>query len=236
MINLGSGLVVVLLTRRARMPGASRPRLHEAVWKISAVFGADLLAAARGRRGRTCITELGWAKGGPGMDALPMATTTWSGQDATIPERSSDGEGRSMTSKSTSQCVVVRGNERRDTYAGKQGLSYLGGISAESAGATGICMHLLTIPPGGRANAHLHEGHETAIYVLSGRAEMWHGDGLGEHLTVGAGDFLYIPAGVPHLPGNASDTEPCVAVLARTDPNEQESVILLPDLLPPPAS
>ena len=41
--------------------------------------------------------------------------------------------------------------------------------------------------------------------------------------------MVYIPAGVPHLPANVSD-KPCVAVIARTDPNEQESVVLLPDL------
>ena len=35
------------------------------------------------------------------------------------------------------------------------------------------------------------------------------------------------PAGMPHLPSNASDSEPCTVVLARTDPNEQESVVLL---------
>ena len=29
---------------------------------------------------------------------------------------------------------------------------------------------------------------------------------------------------------NPSDTEACVAVIARTDPNEQESVVLLPEL------
>jgi len=50
---------------------------------------------------------------------------------------------------------------------------------------------------------------------------------LEQHLRVGAGDFLYIPAGVPHLPANPSASEPCVAVIARTDPNEQESVVLL---------
>lgn len=44
-----------------------------------------------------------------------------------------------------------------------------------------------------------------------------------------AGEFLYIPPGVPHLPFNTSDEE-AVAVLARTDPNEQESVVLLPEL------
>ncbi len=42
-----------------------------------------------------------------------------------------------------------------------------------------------------------------------------------------AGQFLFIPAGVPHLPFNPSDSETCTAVLARTDPNEQESVVLL---------
>jgi uncharacterized RmlC-like cupin family protein len=41
-----------------------------------------------------------------------------------------------------------------------------------------------------------------------------------------AGDFVYIPAGVPHQPYNPFE-EPARAVLARTDPNEQESVVLL---------
>jgi uncharacterized RmlC-like cupin family protein len=91
-------------------------------------------------------------------------------------------------------------------------------------------MHLLTIPPGGRAKAHLHENHETAIYVISGHGRMWHGHNLEEVMDCGPGDLIYIPAGMPHLPTNASQTEPCIAVLARTDPNEQESVLLRPDL------
>lgn len=49
-----------------------------------------------------------------------------------------------MTDRPT--CRVFRAAE---TYHGKQGFDYFAGISAESAGATGICMHLLTIPPGG---------------------------------------------------------------------------------------
>lgn len=123
-------------------------------------------------------------------------------------------------------CRVIRAE---GTYEGKQGFSYFAGISAESAGAKGICMHLLTIPPGGRAKAHLHEAHETAIYVLSGRTEMWYGERLERHMVVAAGDMLYIPAGMPHLPMNPG-SEPATAVIARTDPNEQESVVLLPEL------
>lgn len=124
-------------------------------------------------------------------------------------------------------CRVIRPGE---TYSGKQGFDYFAGVSAESVGAHSLCMHLLTIPPGGRARAHLHANHETAIYVLSGESEMWYGKGLSKHLVVRAGDFLYIPAGMPHLPANASAHEPCTAVIARTDPREQESVVLLPDL------
>ena len=41
--------------------------------------------------------------------------------------------------------------------------------------------------------------------------------------------MFYIPAGVPHLPTNLSD-KPASAVITRTDPNEQESVVLLPEL------
>jgi uncharacterized RmlC-like cupin family protein len=117
-----------------------------------------------------------------------------------------------------------------ETYAGKQGFDYAAGISAESAGARGICMHLLTLQPGDRAKAHLHENHETAIYAIEGESEMWYGDRLQHHMVVKAGEMLYIPAGVPHLPVNRSTTESCSAVIARTDPNEQESVVLLPEL------
>lgn len=45
-----------------------------------------------------------------------------------------------------------------------------------------------------------------------------------------AGDFLYIPANMPHLPYNPSASEDCVAIIARTDPNEHDSVVLLPEL------
>ena len=126
-----------------------------------------------------------------------------------------------------STCVGFQASE---THMGKQGLPYFRGISATSVGAQGLCMHLLTIPPGGRGKAHLHANHETAIYILSGEAEMWYGERLQQYLVVHAGDLLYIPAGMPHLPANRSGAETCTAVVARTDPNEQESVILLPAL------
>ena len=124
-------------------------------------------------------------------------------------------------------CRTVRAGAE---FTGKQGLRYAPGISAESVGARGIHLQILSIPPGGRAKAHKHEAHETAIHILSGESGCWFGDRLEDHLVAKAGDFVYIPANVPHLPYNPSTTEHCVAVIARTDPNEQESVVLLPEL------
>jgi uncharacterized RmlC-like cupin family protein len=123
-------------------------------------------------------------------------------------------------------CTIIRPG---GSYPGRQGLDYGAGVSAESAGSRGLCMHRLTMPPGARARAHLHEDHESTIYVISGRAEFWWGPRLEHHEEIEAGDFIHIPAGVPHLPANRG-SEPVEAVIARTDPNEQESVVLLPEL------
>lgn len=106
-------------------------------------------------------------------------------------------------------------------------MEYFDGVSAQTASAQGLCMHMVTIAPGNRAKPHLHENHESAIYVLSGEAGMWYGEGLREHMWMRAGDFAFIPANVPHLPYNPSETVPCIGLIARTDPNEQESVTLL---------
>lgn len=131
-----------------------------------------------------------------------------------------------MSASSQPTCVVVHSNE---AYKGKQGHTFLAGVSAQSAGSEALCLHLLTIEAGGRGHAHLHEHHESAVYVISGQVEMWYGENFQQYATVEAGDFVYIPAGVPHLPANRSTTDPCIAVIARTDPNEQESVVLLPE-------
>ena len=131
-----------------------------------------------------------------------------------------------LAHSSTSVAHLVRTTE---TYEGRQGLTYSVGINRENVGAQHLCMHLLRIPPGGRASAHKHEAHETAIYLVSGQVDVLHGEGLRERFTMRAGDFAYIPAGVPHLPINSGEEE-AFGVLSRTDPFEQESVVLLPEL------
>ena len=121
------------------------------------------------------------------------------------------------------QCKVIRGGE---AFHGKQGLDYFTGVSAESAASEGICMHLLVMPPGGKARPHYHEAHETAIYMLEGSTSFHHGPNLEFLDVVNEGDFVYIPAGVPHQPFNPTE-KVASALIARTDPTEQESVVII---------
>ncbi|MBB4887987.1 cupin domain-containing protein [Streptomyces netropsis] len=120
------------------------------------------------------------------------------------------------------QCSVVRTGQ----YEGIQGGTFGAGISAQSAGAERLCLHRLVMPAGTRGRPHLHEGHESAIFIQSGQVEVWHGEGLAEHVVLHAGDYLHIPADTPHMPVN-SGTEDMVCLVARTDPDEQERVRLL---------
>ena len=127
----------------------------------------------------------------------------------------------------SSTCACLRAGE---PFAGKRGFTYAAAISAEAAGASAIHMQLLAVPPGTRAKAHKHAVRETALYVLTGEVGMFYGEKLENHMVTRAGDFVYIPANTPHLPYNMSQTDPATAVISRTDPNEQESVVMLPEL------
>ena len=105
-----------------------------------------------------------------------------------------------------------------------QRLPYFIGISGETVGAAGLSMHLVVIPPGGRSDPHFHVGYETGIYVLEGEVLTRWGSALEHEVVSRAGEFLFVPAGVPHEAINLSASEPARAVVARNDPAEQDKV------------
>lgn len=106
-----------------------------------------------------------------------------------------------------------------------QKLPYYVGISKETAGSKVLSMNLVIIPPGGQAEAHYHDGFESAVYLIEGRVETCYGEGLKQCIVNEAGDFIFIPPNVPHQPRNLSKTEKAMAIVTRNDPNEQESVV-----------
>ena len=106
-----------------------------------------------------------------------------------------------------------------------QNLPYFLGISGQTVGSSGLSMHLVVIPPGAKAEPHVHIGYETGIYVLEGKVLTRWGTSLENEVISTGGEFLFIPPGVPHDATNLSQTEPARAVVARNDPAEQDKVI-----------
>jgi uncharacterized RmlC-like cupin family protein len=127
-----------------------------------------------------------------------------------------------MKTDQTEGIVVVR--PAGETMS-RQRLPYFVGISAATARAKDLSMNLIIIPPAGTADPHLHKGYETAIYLLKGKVETRYGHKLEKSIVCQEGDFILIRPDVPHQPINLSATEPALAIVARNDPNDQESVV-----------
>lgn len=124
----------------------------------------------------------------------------------------------------TDQPVKVQGLRPDREVLTRQRLPYFIGISGSSVGATGLSMHLVSIPPGARAEPHVHVGYETGLYVLEGTVLTRWGHALEHEVVSHAGDFLFIPPGVPHEAINLSSSDPARAVVARNHPSEQDLV------------
>ena len=149
---------------------------------------------------RSCLTAIALQLTAAAVIAVPAA-----------PQESAKG----------AEIVTIRPSATTGT---KQGLPIFQGISGQNAGAKGISMNKVIIPPGGAAKAHRHKGYESVIYLIKGRVQTLYGEGLTKSVINEAGDFIYIPADLPHKPINLSTTEAAEAIVARTDPDEQESV------------
>ena len=105
------------------------------------------------------------------------------------------------------------------------GIKYKLGISGTNVGAKHLSMNVAVVPPGAVAFAHIHVDFEVMLYILEGRVRHEYGPDLRYAVEHEAGDFIFIEPGVPHEVFNLSDTEPVVAVVARSDASEWEHII-----------
>ncbi len=118
--------------------------------------------------------------------------------------------------------TVIRGS---GTCRDWNGIRYKTGMSADNVGAKQLSMNVARIPPGGVAHAHIHVDFEVMLYILEGKVRHEFGEGLRQMVENQAGDFIFIKPGVPHEVFNMSETEPVVAVVARSDASEWENII-----------
>ena len=117
---------------------------------------------------------------------------------------------------------VIRNGESVRAW---NGIQYQAGLSAKNVNVKHLSMNVATVPPGAVAYAHVHVGFEVMLYILQGRVRHEFGDRLRQSVENGPGDFIYIEPDVPHEVFNLSDTEPVVAVVARSDASEWAHIV-----------
>src|SRR3954447_13926282 len=116
----------------------------------------------------------------------------------------------------------IRGSENVREW---NNIRYAAGLSGKNTSARHLSMNVATVPPGGVAYAHIHDGFEVMLYILQGHVRHEYGAGLRQSVENKAGDFIFIEPGVPHEVFNLSDTEPVIAFVARSSADEWDQIV-----------
>ncbi len=126
--------------------------------------------------------------------------------------------------------AILRGGGSRRNW---NGISYEQGLSAKNVGAHALSINVATVPPGGIAYAHIHDGFEVMLFIVQGRVRHTYGEDLKKSVENEAGDFIYIKPGVPHEVFNIGD-EPLIAFVARSAADEWDRIVPYPSSHRPP--
>ena len=135
--------------------------------------------------------------------------------DSDLEQTAEDGDG----------ILCVRNPE---THRSWNGIRYKTGMSAKNVGSGKLSMNIAIVPPGAVAFAHIHVDFEVMLFILEGSVRHEYGENLEHSVDNSAGDFIFIQPGVPHEVINLSDTEPVIAVVARSDAAEWENIVDYP--------
>ena len=121
------------------------------------------------------------------------------------------------TSIGAQKVRVLHGTQPMSTTPQTRGMERRPGIDGNT-GAKRIWMGHVTCVPNELGPPHHHGEAETAAYVLSGRVRVYFGEDYKEYVDAGPGDYIFVPAHLPHIEGNVTD-EPAEAVLTRSPDN-----------------
>lgn len=114
---------------------------------------------------------------------------------------------------------VVRREAKSSDTPETKGMNRMVAISGSRTGSDALWAGTNLIKPGSQTGPHHHGALESIIYVVRGEAHMRWGDRLEWITKAGPGDFLQVPAWVPHQEINAG-AEDLHCVLVRSGKEE----------------
>jgi uncharacterized RmlC-like cupin family protein len=123
--------------------------------------------------------------------------------------------------------IVTRGETAGGDSAPTAALPFWIGVGGAATPSAKLRFGKAADAPGGRTPPHHHGEAETGAYLLSGRARIYFGESLAEYFDLEVGDFVFMPAFVPHVEANMSTTEPAWWIACRSPGNIK---VNLPDV------
>jgi uncharacterized RmlC-like cupin family protein len=111
---------------------------------------------------------------------------------------------------------VVKPLQFEDQTPQTSGMRRLAAISQGRVGSESLWAGVMLAEPGTASAVHHHGPLETVVYVLSGQSKVRWGSRLEHSVDLEAGDFLFIPAYMPHQEINPSADRPTQWVVVRS--------------------
>jgi uncharacterized RmlC-like cupin family protein len=112
---------------------------------------------------------------------------------------------------------VVRSHELSGETAQTAGMQRDVAIGP-AVGAQRVWLGRMVAEPHTRSAKHHHGEAETASWIISGTVRVYFGEDYEEYVEMGPGDFLYVPAHIPHIEANPGD-EQAIAIVCRSPDN-----------------
>ncbi|HEY1731737.1 MAG TPA: cupin domain-containing protein [Terriglobales bacterium] len=122
---------------------------------------------------------------------------------------------------------IVRPSEFDASTAQTSGSQRLAAIHAGAGVASPMWGGIFVVEPGRRTGIHHHGEQDTIVYVLEGSSNVRWGERGEASAIVHAGDFLFVPAWLPHQEINPSNEAPFRWVVVRS--TSAPIVVNLPD-------
>jgi uncharacterized RmlC-like cupin family protein len=122
---------------------------------------------------------------------------------------------------------VVHPGDLSPETAQTSGSLRLSAFSATHGIASPLWGGIFVVEPSAKTGIHHHGEQDTVVYVLQGEAVVRWGDRGENSATVRPGDFLHVPAWLPHREENPSKDEQFRWVVVRSTP--EPIVVNLPD-------
>jgi len=132
-----------------------------------------------------------------------------------------------MTEREFTSIHIVHPDQFNSSTKQTSGSVRQAAIAAQLGISSRMWGGVFLVEPGARTGIHHHGEQDTIVYVLEGESLVKWGERGDFEATARAGDFVHVPAWLPHMEINPSATEPFRWVVVRSTP--EPIVVNLPD-------